>query len=105
MTFAVWLLCWVPLQFQESGPSDQPPEDVIESIEFRGARRVPQDTLRALIVTRPGDKYNQAILNRDFAALWNTGRVDDLRLEPELGRTRGWGRLALGWPRVARTLK
>src|SRR4051812_36835375 len=27
-------------------------EDVIESIEFRGVRRVPQDTLRAMIFTK-----------------------------------------------------
>src|SRR5260370_21966891 len=96
MTFAVWLLCWVPLQFQESGPSDQPPEDVIESIEFRGARRVPQDSLRALIITRPGDKYNQEILNRDFTALWNTGRFDALPMAPDVGRTAWWAPFAGG---------
>ena len=31
-------------------------EDVIEAIEFRGARRVPQDTLKAMIFTKMGDK-------------------------------------------------
>src|SRR6266852_264030 len=30
--------------------AEKPAEDVIELVEFRGARRVPQDTLRALIV-------------------------------------------------------
>ena len=33
-------------------------EDVIESIEFRGSRRVPQDTLRALIFSKKGDKLD-----------------------------------------------
>src|SRR5438105_12573365 len=33
---------------------DAPPEDVIDSVEFRGARRVPQDTLRAMIFTKKG---------------------------------------------------
>src|SRR5579863_8879319 len=37
-------------------PEPQAFEDVIESIEFRGVRRVPQDTLRALIFTKKGDK-------------------------------------------------
>ena len=64
-------------------------EDVIESIEFRGARRVPQDTLRALIFTKKGDKYDEESLHRDFMALWNTGRFDDIRMEREAGRT-GW---------------
>lgn len=63
--------------------------DVIESVSFRGARRVPQDTLRALLATKKGDPYSQEILNRDFMALWNTGRFDDMRMEREPGRT-GW---------------
>lgn len=63
--------------------------DVVEAIEFRGARRVPQDTLRALIFTKRGDRYDPEALNRDFMALWNTGRFDDIVLEREPGRT-GW---------------
>ena len=82
-----------------------PAEDVIESIEFRGARRVPQDTLKALIFTKKGDKYEAETLNRDFMALWNTGRFDDLRLEREAGTT-GW---ILRWlvteRRVVRSIK
>jgi len=66
-----------------------PPENVIESIDFRGTRRVPQDTLRAQIVTKKGDTYNEDILRRDFMVLWNTGKFDDIRLERETGQT-GW---------------
>ena len=32
---------------------------LVERIEFRGARRVPADTLRALIFTKPGDLYRR----------------------------------------------
>ena len=35
--------------------------DVIESVEFRGSRRVPQDTLRAMIFTKRGDVYSEQI--------------------------------------------
>jgi len=66
-----------------------PVEDVIDSINFRGARRVPQDTLRALIITKKGDKYDEEQLHRDFMVLWNTGRFDDLRMEKEPSAT-GW---------------
>ena len=65
---------------RKPAPADS---NVIADIEFRGSRRVPQDTLRALIVTRKGDKYNEETLRRDFMALWNTGRFDDIRLENE----------------------
>ena len=63
--------------------------DVIDAIEFRGTRRVPQATLRALIFSKPGDKIDEEALHRDFMTLWNTGRLDDLRLEREPGKN-GW---------------
>jgi outer membrane protein insertion porin family len=56
---------------------------VIAGIEFRGARRVPQDTLKAQINTRTGDPYDEEALRRDFMLLWNTSRFDDIKLETE----------------------
>ena len=82
-----------------------PPEDTIELIEFRGARRVPQDTLRALIITKKGDKYDEETLHRDFMALWNTARFDDIRMEREVGKT-GWiMRFIVVERRIVRSIK
>jgi outer membrane protein insertion porin family len=67
----------------------QPPQDIIESIVVRGSSRIPQDTLKALMDAKPGAKYSADTLHRDYMALWNTGRFDDLRLEREPGKT-GW---------------
>jgi outer membrane protein insertion porin family len=63
--------------------------NVVEGIEFRGARRVPQDTLRAMIFSKVGDVYNEETLKRDFMALWNTNRFDDIKLETEKGERGG----------------
>src|SRR5208283_1363088 len=63
-----------------------PAGEPIEAIEFRGARRVPQDTLKALIGSKAGDIFSQDAMRRDFMALWNTGRFDDIQLETEPGR-------------------
>jgi outer membrane protein insertion porin family len=74
----------------ETAPAPAAPAisgEAIEAIEFRGARRVPQDTLKALIFTKAGDIYHEDTLRRDFMSLWNTGRFDDIRLETEPGRT------------------
>jgi outer membrane protein insertion porin family len=57
----------------------------VEAVEFRGNRRVPQDMLKAMIVTKAGDVYSEETLRRDFMQLWNTNRFDDLRLEAEQG--------------------
>src|SRR5262249_22143175 len=54
----------------------QPSGEIIESIEFRGVRRVPQDTLKALIVSKPGDVYNEESVRHDLTILWNTQRFD-----------------------------
>src|ERR1035438_1369144 len=70
----------------EAAPAPNPNGQVIEAFEFRGAKRVPQDTLKALIISKPGDVYSEETLRRDFMILSNTGRFDDIRLEAEPGR-------------------
>jgi outer membrane protein insertion porin family len=80
-------------------------EDVIDSIEFRGARRVPQDTLRALIFSRKGDRYDRNAINRDLITLWNSKRFDDIRVEREAGPS-GWIiRFLVTERRVVRSIK
>ena len=76
---------------EQIGPTVQVPNQAgtITGIEFRGNRRVPADTLRALIFTKVGDPYNVDTLHRDFIALWNTNRFDDIRLETEPGESGG----------------
>jgi outer membrane protein insertion porin family len=86
---------------------DQPAEidNVIEAIEFRGARRVPQDTLRAMILTKKGDVIDEVALQRDFMSLWNTGRFDDIILEKEPGKTGYILRFVVVERRVIRSIK
>ncbi len=77
-----------PAGIQEAKPAVVG-ENIIEAVEFRGQRKVPQDTLRALIYTKKGDVYDEEALHRDFIALWNTGRFDDLKIEKEKGPAGG----------------
>ena len=86
-------------------PKAQPGGQVIEAIAFPGARRVPQDTLRALISTKKGDIYNEEDLHRDFMALWNSGRFDDIRMETEPGTAGGLNvRFVITERRVVRSI-
>ena len=59
----------------------------IESIQFRGNRRVPTVTIKARIFTQPGDRYDENLLRRDFMALYNTGLFEDIVLHAEDGET------------------
>ena len=72
-----------------AGTPERPPADTIESINFRGARKVPQDTLRAMIFTKRGDVYDAESLHRDLITLWNTARFDNIEVTREPGQT-GW---------------
>src|SRR5579864_4427623 len=65
-----------------AAPVQKPPAPpTIRDIIFRGERRIPVATLRARIFSHVGDVYDENALERDFMALWNTGFLDDIRLE------------------------
>ncbi len=64
-------------------------QDLIVKIEIHGNRRIPADTVRARIFSKPGDVYDQAAIERDFNALWNTGYFEDIRFEREQ-TDKGW---------------
>ncbi len=64
-------------------------ENVVVDIRVHGNRRIPADTIRSRIYTRPGDIYDQAAMERDFNSLWNTNYFEDIRFEREQ-TPKGW---------------
>ncbi len=62
---------------------------IIEDIRIHGNRRIPADTIRARMFSRPGDVFDGSALERDFHALWNASYFDDLRFEREES-PKGW---------------
>ena len=94
-----------PAAGKPGAPNAGPGSNIVQAIEFRGSRRVPADTLRALIFTKPGDELNEETLRRDFSALWNTNRFDDIRLEAEPGDRGTILRFIMTERPVIRTLK
>lgn len=73
----------VPQPPESSSPKIAGP--TIGTIEFRGASRVSQSSLRAVIESRVGSAYDREILRRDAQTLYNTGRFSDIRWESEPG--------------------
>ncbi|MGH9498078.1 MAG: outer membrane protein assembly factor BamA [Terriglobales bacterium] len=58
-------------------------QELVSGIEVHGNRRIPAETIRARIFTRPVDVWDEAALERDFNSLWNTGYFEDIRFERE----------------------
>jgi len=63
--------------------------DVVSEIDVQGNRRIPTDTIKARIFTKPGDIYDPASLERDFNSLWNTGYFEDIKILREQ-TPKGW---------------
>ncbi len=81
LLLALWMFASVSLAFAQ--------QDVLTEISVHGSRRIPQDTIKARVFTRPGDSYDAQGLERDFNSLWNTGYFEDLRFEREQ-TAKGW---------------
>jgi outer membrane protein insertion porin family len=93
-----------PFEDVKQAPQQQA-GDFIEEIEFRGARRIPRDSLAARIFSKKGDRYDPEALRRDFMVLWNSGYFDDLRLEVEDGEQGKIVRFVVVERRVVRTIR
>ncbi|HET6176539.1 MAG TPA: outer membrane protein assembly factor BamA [Candidatus Sulfotelmatobacter sp.] len=63
--------------------------DIVSEINVSGNRRIPAETIRARIFTKPGDIYDAAAMERDFNSLWNTGYFEDIRFTRE-ETPKGW---------------
>ena len=63
--------------------------DVVSEIIVTGNRRIPGDTIKARIFTKPGDIYDSAALERDFNSVWNTGYFEDIKILREQ-TPKGW---------------
>jgi outer membrane protein insertion porin family len=63
--------------------------DLVTEITVHGQRRIPADTIKARIFTKPGDVLDQGAVERDFNSLWNTGYFEDIRFEREQ-TSKGW---------------
>src|ERR1700722_16691168 len=84
MTFCVCLFGLMMASAQ-----NPPASKAIEKIEFRGLSRVSEDSVRAAIHARAGDVYDEQAIRRDFKALWDTGRFNDVQVKQETSERGG----------------
>jgi len=80
--FFIGFLCFAP----ESG-AQQSQAPIIERIDIRGNRRVPEDTIRFYIQSRAGDTFSTTRLSRDLIALWNSRSFENIEIEERDGDT------------------
>ena len=54
---------------------------MIERIEVANNQFLQKETLLFYIATKPGEPFDERKLREDFKRLWDTGFLDDLRIE------------------------
>jgi outer membrane protein insertion porin family len=78
---SLWLFFAVPeagAQDAAVAPAEAP---VVERVEIQGNQFVPADTLLYYVSTKAGDRYDEHRLREDFRRLWDTGFLDDMRVD------------------------
>ena len=64
-------------------------QDILTEVKVTGNRKIPAETIKARVFSRPGDTYDATALERDFNSLWNTGYFEDVRFERQQ-TPKGW---------------
>jgi outer membrane protein insertion porin family len=73
---------------QESGVTAQQPQQItIERIDVRGNRRIPEDTIRFYIQSRPGEPFDQNRLEFDMRALYKASFFENIEVQDTDGDT------------------
>jgi outer membrane protein insertion porin family len=67
-----------PATAQEEAPADAP---VVERLDVQGNQYLQKETLLFYVSTKPGDRYDERRLKDDFRRVWDTGFVDDMRVD------------------------
>jgi outer membrane protein insertion porin family len=68
-------------------PAAERQAPVVESVEVRGSRYLPAETIFHYMSTKAGDRFDEERLQEDFRRLWSTGFLDDLIFHVDDGRT------------------
>jgi outer membrane protein insertion porin family len=74
---------------QEANNSEPAKSPLIERLDIRGNRRIPEKTIKSWIPTRKGDYYSAERLDQAVRALFDTRHFSDVKVYVEDGVRRG----------------
>src|SRR5438552_6240253 len=63
-----------------------PDPNRIEEVRVAGNRRIPTDTIKYNLQTKPNDQFNPNVIRRDIKTLYALGHFDDIRVEEDQGK-------------------
>jgi outer membrane protein insertion porin family len=73
-----WLCSAAPAFAQEVAVEDMP---IVEGVDVQGSQFLQKETLLFYVSTKPGERLDERRLKDDFRRLWDTGFLDDMRVD------------------------
>ena len=67
--------------------AQQPKKTIIEQVDIRGNRRIPEETIRFYIQSRPGEPFDERRLEFDLRALFKANWFENIEIEERDGDT------------------
>ena len=83
------LLLGLVLSALQPAMCQSPDQPKIESVNIRGNRRIPSETIKYNLRTKPGDTLSPEVIRRDMKTLYAQGFFDDIRVNEEDGKNGG----------------
>src|SRR5215471_18573477 len=74
----------------------------VEDVRVTGNRRIPTDTIKYQLQTKPNDRFNMDVIRADIRRLYAQGHFDDIRVDEERGKT---GRIVIFTIREKKTIR
>ena len=80
----------LPVLIVQAAQVSQVPDGTkVESVRIEGNKRIPSDSIKYRIQTKPGGVLNMSVIRRDVKELYAQNLFDDIRVEAEDGKAGG----------------
>src|SRR5436190_11854429 len=73
-----------------------------EAVRVEHNRRIPTDTIKYHLQTKPNDLFNMDVIRGDIKRLYAQGHFDDIRVDEEPGKT---GKVIIFWVQEKKTIR
>src|SRR5215475_9576341 len=88
------VLLALAFSFTESRMTQTYDRNLVEEVRVENNHRIPADSIKYRIQTKPGDRFDLRIIDADIRRIYALDQFDDIRVNYEEGKT---GRIIIFW--------
>src|SRR5262249_33794130 len=88
--------------FIESRMTQTYDPNLVEEIRVENSHRIPADSIKYRIQTKPGDRFNLRLIDADIRRIYALDQFDDIKVSYEEGKT---GRIIIFWVKEKKAVR